>query len=176
MRSPPSCHLSAFEMCRIVSLKMEQTQPKSGGTIKRFLQSWAINTLAVLVAAFLLPGISYGDDWKNLLLASLLLGVLNSVVRPLLMLLALPLLIVTLGLFMLVINALLLLLVGEIVSGFDVESFWWAVLGSVIISIISLVLNALTGTGKSRIVLHSAGTNHRPLGPTDSGSGPVIDV
>jgi len=155
---------------------MEQTQPKSGGTIKRFLQGWAINTLAVLVAAILLPGINYGHDWRVLLLASLLLGVLNAVVRPLLMLLALPLLIVTLGLFMLVINALLLLLVGQIVSGFEVRTFWWAVLGSIIISIVSLVLNTLTGSGKSRIVVHCAGTDRRPPGPGDSGSGPVIDV
>jgi putative membrane protein len=162
-------------MCRIVSGQMEQTQPKSGGTIMRFLQSWAINTLAVLVAAFLLPGIAY-DDWKTLLLASLLLGVLNSVVRPLLMLLALPLLIVTLGLFMLVINALLLLLVGQIVSGFEVESFWWAVAGSAIISVVSLVLNTMTGVGKSRIIVHSPGTHRRPPGSTNSGSGPVIDV
>jgi len=153
---------------------MEQAEQPSGGTIKRLLQRWAINTLAVLVAAFLLRGISY-DDWRTLLLASLLLGVLNAVVRPLLMLLALPLLIVTLGLFMLVINALLLLLVGRIVSGFEVQSFWWAVLGAVIISIVSLVLNSLTGTGKSRIVIHRAGSSQRPS-HHDDGGGPVIDV
>jgi putative membrane protein len=154
---------------------MEQAEQPSGGTIKRFLQGWAINTLAVLVAAFILPGISYNDDWRALLLASLLLGVLNAVVRPLLMLLALPLLIVTLGLFMLVINALLLLLVGRIVSGFEVETFWWAVLGSVIISIVSLVLNTLTGSGKSRIVIHRAGSSPRSS-HHDDGGGPVIDV
>jgi putative membrane protein len=154
---------------------MEQAGQPSGGTIKRFLQGWAINTLAVLVAAFILPGISY-DDWRSLLLASLLLGVLNAIVRPLLMLLALPLLILTLGLFMLVINALLLLLVGRIVSGFEVETFWWAVLGSVIISVVSLVFNTLTGSGKSRIVIHRAGSSPRSSNHDDGGGGPVIDV
>jgi putative membrane protein len=151
---------------------MEQ---KSGGTIKRFLQGWAINTLAVLVAAFVLPGISY-VTWQDLLLASLLLGVLNAFVRPLLMLVALPLLIVTLGLFMLVINALLLLLVGQIVHGFTVESFWWAVLGSIIISVISLLLNTLTGAGKSRIHFRRGGATQAPSNRHDDGNGPVIDV
>jgi putative membrane protein len=149
---------------------MEQ---KSGGTIRRFLQGWVINTLAVLVAAFLLPGISY-VEWPDLLLASLILGLLNAFVRPLILLLALPLLIVTLGLFMLVINALLLLLVSHIVHGFDVDGFWSAVLGSLIISFVSLVLNTLTGSGKSRVQFRRFNRQNRP--PGDDGGGPVIDV
>jgi putative membrane protein len=151
---------------------MEQ---KSGGTIKRFLQGWTINTLAVLVAACIVPGISYSNDWKVLLLASLLLGVLNAVVRPLVMLLTLPLLIVTLGLFMFVINAAFLMLVGQIVHGFDVKNFWSALLGAVIISLVGLVLNTLTGTGKSRIHVQGSRPNQR-RGRGDDGGGPVIDV
>jgi putative membrane protein len=151
---------------------MEQ---KSGGTIKRFLQAWAINTLAVLLAAFILPGISY-DTWQDLLLASLLLGVLNAFVRPLVMLLALPLLILTLGLFMLVINAALLLLVGEIVHGFTVNSFGSAILASIIISVVSMMLNLLTGTGRSRIHIRRFGRPSRPPNRHDDGNGPVIDV
>jgi len=152
---------------------MEQQQ--SGGTIKRFLQGWAINTLAVLVAAALLPGIDW-VKWQDLLLASLLLGVLNAFVRPLLMLVALPLLIFTLGLFMLVINALLLLLVGQIVHGFTVKTFWWAVLGSIIISLVSLVLNTVTGTGGSRIHVQRGSGQSRPPKRDDDGDGPIIDV
>jgi putative membrane protein len=150
-------------------------EKKSGDTIKRFLQGWVINTLAVLLAC-LLPGISYNDDWHVLVLASLLLGVLNSVVRPVLMLVALPLLVFTLGLFMVVINAGLLMLVGQIVSGFKVESFGSAVLGSVIISIVSLILNVLTGTGKSRIQVRRFDQQNRPPDRHDDGGGPVIDV
>lgn len=149
---------------------------KSGGTIKRFLQGWVINTFAVLVAACLLPGISYNHDWQVLLLASLLLGLLNSFVRPLVMLVALPLLILTLGLFMLVINALLLMLVGKIVTGFEVAGFWSALFGSLIISFVSLVLNSLTGTGRSRIEIRRFGKKHNPPGRHDDGDGPVIDV
>jgi putative membrane protein len=149
-------------------------EEKSGGTIKRFLQGWAITTFAVLIADLLLPGITH-QTWRDLLLASLLLGVLNAIVRPLLMLVALPLLILTLGLFMLVINALLLLLVGQIVHGFEVAGFGWAVLGSLIISVITLVLNTLTGSGKSRIHVRRFGRDSRRP-PRDDGGGPVIDV
>jgi len=151
---------------------MEQ---KSGGTIKRFLQGWIINTLAVLVAACVVPGISYDGDWKVLLLASLLLGVLNAVVRPLVMLLTLPLLLVTLGLFMFVINAAFLMLVGQIVHGFDVRNFWSAFLGAIVISLVGLVLNTLTGTGKSRIHVQRTRPGQRG-GRGDDGGGPVIDV
>jgi len=154
---------------------MDQKDRKSGGTIKRFLQGWAINTFAVLIAAAVLPGIDW-VRWQDLLLASLLLGVLNAFVRPLLMLVALPLLIFTLGLFMLVINALLLLLVGQIVNGFTVGGFWWAVLGSLIISVVSLVLNTMSGAGKSRVRVRV----DRRQPPRDrhdgDGGGPVIDV
>ncbi|MEY4384839.1 MAG: hypothetical protein RLY20_122 [Verrucomicrobiota bacterium] len=149
-------------------------EPKSGGTIKRFLQGWAITTFAVLVADFLLPGIEH-KTWQDLLLASLILGVLNAVVRPILLLVALPLLILTLGLFMLVINALLLQLVGHIVHGFEVKSFGTAVLGALIISVITLLLNTLTGTGKSRIHIHRGKNPDERRGNDDDG-GPVIDV
>lgn len=151
---------------------MEQ---KSGGTIKRFLQGWAVNTLAVLLADLLLPGI-HAEQWQDLVFAALLLGLLNAFVRPLLMLVALPLLILTLGLFMLVINALLLMLVSTIVHGFEVETFWWALLGSLIISLVSIILNTLTGSGKARIQVRRFGRQQRPRGRGDDGDGPVIDV
>ena len=73
--------------------------------VKQFFLSWIVNTLAVAVAAMILPGINY-DKPIDLFLASLLLGILNAFVRPLLLLMALPLLIFTLGLFIFVINAL----------------------------------------------------------------------
>jgi putative membrane protein len=141
--------------------------------VKRFVQSWLINTFAVLMAVYLVPGIHY-DRPVYLLAASLLLGVLNAVLRPVLMLLALPLLIVTLGLFTLVINALLLYLVGLLLQPhFSVGSFGAAILGALIIGIISLVLNTLTGAGHSRI--HFERRKHPPRDGGDGG-GPVIDV
>ncbi len=141
--------------------------------MKRFVQSWLIDTFAVLIAVYLVPGIHY-DRPVYLLAASLLLGVLNAVLRPVLMLLALPLLIITLGLFTLVINALLLYLVGFLLQPyFSVGSFGAAILGALIIGIISLVLNTLTGAGHSRI--HFERRKHPPRDGGD-GAGPTIDV
>ena len=133
-----------------------------------------INTLGVCFAV-LLPGI-HARSWQDLLLASLLLGFLNSFVRPLLVVVALPLLIFSLGLFMLVINAFLLLLVGKAVPGFVVDGFGWAVLGSLIIGAVSLVLGGLTGAGKVRVQSRRFGRPQNRPDHRDDGGGPVIDV
>ena len=97
----------------------------------RFLGSWVINTLAVLVAYYIVPGIHFGR-WSDLLIASALLGILNAFIRPILMFFALPLLIFTLGLFTFVINALLLYGVGWLMGlwglQFTVDTFWSAFL------------------------------------------------
>lgn len=140
--------------------------------LRKFIQSWIINTAAVLVAVSIVPGIHY-DKPVDLFIASLLLGILNAFFRPILLLLALPLLIFSLGLFVLVINALLLYFVGWLLQGFQVEGFWAAFWGALIISIVSLVLNSLTGTGNSRIQFRRG---RRPPGSNGGGSGPVIDI
>jgi putative membrane protein len=148
------------------------------GTTKllRFLQSWIINTLAVLIAAIILRGHILYAAPADLIVASLLLGILNAFVRPILMLLALPLLIFTLGLFTLVINALLLYFVGVLMGPyFQVDSFGFAFLGALIISIVSIALNALTGTGGARITVHRTRPPKNPH-DEDGGGGPVIDV
>ena len=147
----------------------------------RFLQSWIINTAAVLVATAILHNhISYDNKLGNLLIVSLLLGILNAFVRPILMLIALPLLIFTLGLFTLVINALLLGLLTKILPFFHITSngqfsFGYAFLGALIISIISVSLNALTGN--SRVTIQRGRTPKPPKPPGGGdGDGPVIDV
>src|SRR5579871_3197460 len=105
----------------------------------RFLQSWVINTLAVLVAVAVLPKHITYHSWGDLVIASLLLGILNAFVRPILMFIALPLLIFTLGLFTLVINALLLCLVDWMLRpNFTVDTFGYAFVGAIIISLISI--------------------------------------
>ena len=141
--------------------------------MKSFLQRWLINTLAVLVATYVVPGIEYGDA-IDLFVAALILGILNAILRPLLMLLSLPLLVFTLGLFTLVINALLLLLASLLVgaSNFHVSGFWSAFFGALVISIVSIVLNTLTGTGNSRISVKKQKAPPR----RDDDDGPVIDV
>lgn len=143
----------------------------------RFLGNWAINTLAVAVAVVLLQGhIRYGRP-VDLLLASLLLGILNAFVRPILLFFALPLLIFTLGLFTLVINALMLYGVGWAMGllgmQFTVDTFWSAFVGAIIISVVSLTLNIMTGTGKTRVTFQR---RTRPPPAPDDDDGPVIDV
>ena len=142
--------------------------------LKEFLERWAINTVAVLVATYVVPGIHY-QRWLDLLVATFILGMLNTFVKPLMMLLSLPLLIFTLGLFMLVINAALLVVVSWLLSPrFHVDHFGHALLGAVIISLVSLALNSLTGTGPSRVEFRRKGPP--PPGKSDDGGGPVIDV
>lgn len=143
--------------------------------LKAFIQRWVISTVSVLVAAFILrDGITYGT-WVHLLVATLLLGLLNSFVRPLLMLLSLPLLIFTLGLFSIVINAVLLLLVSALLGPerFHVKGFWVACLGALIISVVSLLLNSVTGTGHARFSVRRGAPKKRS---DDDAGGPVIDV
>lgn len=140
-------------------------------SLKSFLQRWLICALAVLVAVYLVPGLHY-EKPADLLVASLLLGILNAGLRPLLLLLALPLVLVTLGLFTLVINALLLYAVGLLLRPhFVVEGFGAAFWGALVISVVTVLLNWLTGTGHTRVVFR----HHRRPPPND-GSGPVIDV
>jgi putative membrane protein len=143
-----------------------------------FLKRWLITALAVAVAAKIVSGISY-DHLEDLLWAALLLGVLNAVVRPIMMVLSLPLVIGTLGLFILVINALMFYLVGHVLKGFHVSSFWDAFWGSLIVSVVSLVLNALTKSDNSRAQFrfHRKPPQAPPPPPSsDDTKGPIIDV
>ena len=114
--------------------------------MKGVLLRWLVLTAAVLTAAWLLDGIRV-SGFLPALLAAALLGILNAVLRPLLIVLTLPLNILTLGLFTFVINALLLLLVSYLIPGFDVVGFWTAVLGALIISAASWLLNRFIGSG-----------------------------
>lgn len=99
-------------------------------------------TLAILLTAYLLPGVHIENAWTALLV-SVVLAVLNVLVKPLLILLTLPITIVTLGFFLLVINALIIQLASGIVPGFLVDGFWWALLFSIVLSLVVSVLDAL---------------------------------
>ena len=142
--------------------------------IQRFVGNWAINTFAVLVAVQVIHGIHFRDNGLvPPVVTALVLGILNAFIRPILMFIALPLLIFTLGLFMLVINALLLCLVSWLMNGyFQVDTFGSAFLGALVISIVSIALNALTGGGNASVTFQ-----RRPPPPRKSDDdGPVIDV
>src|SRR3989338_1683660 len=100
-----------------------------------------INAFAVLTGAYLLRGVRV-DGVTTAVVAAIVLGLVNTFVRPLLVLLTFPITVITLGLFLLVINALMILLVGRLVAGFYVQSFWWAMALSLVVSIASSFLSS----------------------------------
>jgi putative membrane protein len=113
------------------------------------LLRWLILTAAVLVASWALEGIKV-DGLLPAFLAAATLGILNAFFRPLLILLTLPVNILTLGLFTFLINALLLKIVSYVITGFTVHGFWTAVLGALIVSVVSGLLNTFIG-GRGRV-------------------------
>ncbi|MDV2116904.1 phage holin family protein [Alcaligenes faecalis] len=103
---------------------------------------WILNAVALLVVAYILPGIVVAS-FGSALIAALVLGLLNTLVKPLLVVLTLPITIVTLGLFLLVLNALVFWFAGSILKGFQVEGFWWAVIGAIVYSLVAGLLSGL---------------------------------
>jgi len=107
---------------------------------------WIVTTLTILMIPNLISGVKVAGI-GSALAAAAIIGVLNAVVRPVLILLTLPLTIVTLGVFILIINALLFQLAGWMVSGIEIDSFWSAFLGSLIVSLVSWIMNSSIGGG-----------------------------
>ena len=106
------------------------------------LARWIVNAGALLLVAYLYPGVQV-HDFVAALIAALVLGLVNAVIRPILVILTLPVTLLTLGLFLFVINALLFWLVAELVSGFTVTGFAGALIGSILYSLITLVTSWL---------------------------------
>lgn len=98
------------------------------------LMRWLVSALVVFVAAYVLPGV-HVDNFVTALAVAVILGVVNAIIRPILILLTLPIALVTLGLFIFIINATLILLTDVIIPGFSVDSFWWALLFSLLLSL-----------------------------------------
>ncbi|HEX4652650.1 MAG TPA: phage holin family protein [Candidatus Udaeobacter sp.] len=118
--------------------------------MRHFVFRWAVTTIAVMVASSLIRGIRY-DTVPALIGASLLLGILNAFVRPFLLILSAPLILLTLGFFILILNGLLLLVVPHVVVAFHVDSFWSAFWGAIVISIVSWVLSAFFRGSDGRV-------------------------
>lgn len=106
------------------------------------LVSWLVATIAILVAAHFVPGIRV-NSVQSALVGAAILGLLNAVVKPILVVLTLPITLLTLGLFLFVINALMFLLAGSLISGFHVYSFWSALLGSLVVSVVSYLAHSI---------------------------------
>ena len=106
------------------------------------LARWIVNAAALLLVAYIYPGV-HVDSFMTALIAALVLGLVNAFIRPLAVILTFPVTLITLGLFLFVINALLFWLVAEVVHGFTVGGFWAALVGSILYSLITLVTSWL---------------------------------
>lgn len=124
-----------------------------------FLVQWAITALSLWVASLIFRGLKF-ESTSALVVSALLLGLANALVKPLLIVLTLPLTLLTFGLFLLVINALMVLLVSALVRGFKVSGFWTAFFASIFVSILSIAVGSLVdnGTPETTIQMPSGGT------------------
>ena len=113
-----------------------------------FLIQWVVSGAAIIITAYLLPGVTL-EGFFAALVTALVLGLINAILRPILILFTLPLNILTLGLFTLVINALLVMLAATIVPGFKVDGFWWALLFGVVLAIVNFALSPLLKSDSS---------------------------
>lgn len=109
----------------------------------RLIMNLLINALAVFITAYLLKGVKV-DSFVTAIIVSVVLGIANVVIKPILFILTLPITILTLGLFSFVLNALIILLVSSIVEGFQVANFWWALLFSLVLSLVSSFLQSIS--------------------------------
>ena len=109
---------------------------------------WLIYALVIMLVAWIVPGISV-DGFGSALVAIIIIALINAIIRPIVMFITLPINFITLGLFTFVINALLLLLAGYVSPGFEVDGFWSALLGSLLLSLVSIPINSI---GKNEVV------------------------
>lgn len=108
----------------------------------RIIINWFISALVILVAAYILPGV-HVETFTAALATAVVMGIINLLIKPLILILTLPLTIITFGLFALVINAFMIILASNIVPGFTVDGFWWALIFSIVLSLINSFVNNL---------------------------------
>lgn len=108
----------------------------------RIILHWFLRAMAIAITAYIMPGIVLKSFFVALVVA-VMLGLFNTILKPILIILTLPINILTLGLFTLVINAGLIMLTSNVVAGFHVENFWWALLFSLILSLVNAILHSL---------------------------------
>ena len=113
------------------------------GVWMRLLFAWLSNVVALFVAAVILPDVTYGDDFWVLFVAALVFTTVNWLVRPIVILLALPAVVLTLGLALILINTFMLYLTDWIVPSFETGSFWWTLLAAILVSIVNLLISLL---------------------------------
>ncbi len=134
-------HVRSRRLDEVIYLIVEEV--KCYTQAMKLIFNWLVSAIAVAIAAYVLPGVSVDTVWSALITA-VVLGGINLLIRPVILFLTLPINILTLGLFTLVINAVLVLLASAVVPGFQVASFWWALLFSIVLTIVNSVLHRLS--------------------------------
>ncbi len=115
----------------------------------KFILRLLLNALAVVILSYILPGVGV-DTPTTAIIVALVLGILNFLVKPLLIVLTLPITIVTLGLFLLIINAIIILIAAHFISGFEVSSIWWAIIFSLLLSFLQSILHSILKEDKKK--------------------------
>lgn len=122
---------------------MTQQNSTDKNNVMNFIISLLLSAVAIVLSAYLLPG-AHVDTFLTAVAVAALLAILNAIVRPILILLTIPVTILTLGLFLLVINALIILMADSLIPGFSVENFWWALAFGIILSIVNGIFESFT--------------------------------
>ncbi|PWL37922.1 hypothetical protein DKG77_14265 [Flagellimonas aquimarina] len=115
----------------------------------KLLLKLLLNAIAVIILSYVLPGVGV-DSMTTAIIVALVLSVLNFIVKPILVILTLPITIVTLGLFLLVINAIIILIAADFISGFQVSSIWWAIIFSLLLSFLQSILHSIIKEDKKK--------------------------
>ena len=124
---------------------------------RALLIGWVSNVAALFVAAWALSGVTYGDEWWSLFIAAAVFTVVNAWIKPVLAILSIPFIVVTLGLFYFLINVFMLYVTDWVVPDFELETFWWAVLAAIIVSIVNALLGPLLPDPRERRPLPAPG-------------------
>lgn len=117
--------------------------------VMKIFLNWLISAIAIVISAYLLSGVHI-DDFITALILAVVLGAINGFVRPVLVVLTLPLTVVTLGFFLLILNTLLIMLAALIVPGFAINSFWWALVFGIVLTLVNAVFHKVFGKNSAR--------------------------
>ena len=137
-----------YELSQLINNSITRNVRLLNLTLMNWFVKILISSLAVMLSAWLLPGIQI-DDYFTGIAVALVLALLNTFLKPLLVIITLPITVFTLGLFLLVINALIIMMAGNWISGFVVDGFWWALIFSFVLSFITSLMEGLGETSKN---------------------------